>query len=341
LNLETYCTESDFDALRDVWNSLVSQNAVNEVFLTWEWQVTWWAVYCPGELRLLVGRTDDGQVVGIAPWFIEAGTRTLRAVGCVDVTDYLDVIALPAHRDAFYQALSGYLADHRAEFEQLSLCNVRASSPTLAALPPYLTAAGFAVTVEQQETCPHINLPHDFEAYLESLDKKQRHELRRKMRRAENAEEASGEKVAWYIVGPEHDLGAEIERFIGLMRASHPDKAGFMDDAKNDGFFRAVVPKMAACGWLQMAFLTVNGEAAAAYINFDYDNRIGVYNSGLLPQSYAHLSCGIVLLCYLIRHNIEQERAVFDFLRGNEDYKYRMGAQDSPVMELVARPAAA
>jgi CelD/BcsL family acetyltransferase involved in cellulose biosynthesis len=71
-------------------------------------------------------------------------------------------------------------------------------------------------------------------------------------------------------------------------------------------------------------------------MNFDYGGHILVYNSGLLPEEYGHLSLGIVLLCYNIRHAIENKRKVFDFLRGNEVYKYRMGAKDNPVFMLRA-----
>ncbi|HVO41778.1 MAG TPA: GNAT family N-acetyltransferase, partial [Aggregatilineales bacterium] len=200
-------------------------------------------------------------------------------------------------------------------------------------LPRAFTSRGFFVSIEQQEVCPHIPLPSDFETYLGMLDKKQRHELRRKLRRAEGA---PGEKVEWYIVGPDSDLDAAMETFAALMIASHPNKAKFMDDPQNAAFFRAIVPRIAACGWLQLAFLAVNGDPAAAYLNFDYGNRILVYNSGLRPDRYAHLSPGIVLLAHLIEHAIQLGRRDFDFLRGTEEYKYRMGGQDRPVMRLKA-----
>jgi CelD/BcsL family acetyltransferase involved in cellulose biosynthesis len=248
------------------------------------------------------------------------------------VTDYLDVLAAPERREAFLSGVADCLAQHGGAYAAIDLCNIPEGSPTLESLPRLLAERGFAVRVKLQEVCPTIALPGDFETYLGQLDKKQRHEARRKLRRAEEAED----KVEWYIVGPQHDLAAETERFIQLMAASHPEKDAFLQDPKNMAFFRALVPKMAACGWLQLSFLTANGNPAAAYLNFDYNNRIQVYNSGLVPASYSHLSPGIVLLLYNIRHAIEIGRSHFDFLRGNQDYKYRMGAQDFRVMNLEA-----
>ena len=86
-----------------------------------------------------------------------------------------------------------------------------------------------------------------------------------------------------------------------------------------------------------MSFLVINGTPSAAYCDFDYNQKILVYNSGLMPQENAHLSPGIVLLSYNIRDAIAHKREVFDFLRGNETYKYRMGAVDTKVFKLKAQ----
>jgi CelD/BcsL family acetyltransferase involved in cellulose biosynthesis len=89
-------------------------------------------------------------------------------------------------------------------------------------------------------------------------------------------------------------------------------------------------------GWLQLAFMTVAGERAAAYLNFDYDNHIWVYNSGY-SLKYRDLSTGWVLLAHLIQWAIENRREEFDFLRGDEDYKYRFGGVERFVSRLIAK----
>jgi CelD/BcsL family acetyltransferase involved in cellulose biosynthesis len=84
-----------------------------------------------------------------------------------------------------------------------------------------------------------------------------------------------------------------------------------------------------------LAFIELNGEKAAAMLNFDYRDSILVYNSGYDPQKYARLSPGIVLLSYCIQRAIELGRTEFDFLRGAEEYKYRFGAQPTEVHRLL------
>lgn len=333
LQFELISAPERFEALQYEWNNLLPGNATNEVFLTWEWQSTWWQAYQPGDLFVITARDEAGKLVGIAPWFCEAGSRVIRPIGCVEVTDYLDSIIRPDLRKAFFAGVAEILLEQRATYSRICLCNTPATSPTLEEFTPLLAAYGFETEIRQQEVCPVIVLPSDFETYLGQLDKKQRHEARRKLRRAE----ASESRVSWYIAGPEHDLEDEIERFARLMAASHTAKSAFLQDPQNAAFFHAIIPRMALCGWLQLAFMTVNDEPAAAYLNFDYDNRILVYNSGLDSERFGALSPGIVLLLHLIRDAIEKRRTVFDFLRGDEEYKFRMGGQERPVMEIRAQ----
>lgn len=333
MQITIYEHKTVFEELQREWNELLHRSASDRLFSTWEWQSTWWETYQPGQLWVIACRDDDGRLVGLAPWFIEqnpAHGRVVRSIGCVEVTDYLDIIIDTGYIEPVLNDLAHYVSDCRGMFDVIDLCNLPEDSPVYLHFPDILTQHGFAVTVKQQEVCPVIKLPGDWDVYLDSLDKKNRHELRRKLRRADAGE------VSWYIVGPSHQLDEEVERFLTLMAASHQEKADFLQNPQNLEFFRRIAPVAYQNGWLQLNFLTINGQAAATYLNFVYNRHVLVYNSGLLPGEYGHLSPGIVLLAYNIRHAIENNAAVFDFLRGNEVYKYRMGAQDTRVFMLRA-----
>ncbi len=334
MNLEVHTHPRVFDELESEWNALLHSSPSDQIFLTWEWQSTWWNVYHEGDLWVLTCRKDDGRLVGIAPWFIDA-ERTVRVIGCEDVTDYLDLIVDRCCVDEVLACYADFLADHSAEYGYVELCNLPQASPLYERFPKALEHSGLQVSVEQQEVCPIIELPETWDEYLQSLDKKQRHEIRRKLRRASGA----GEGIEWYTVDPQRDLTAKIECFLSLMAASDAEKYEFLQDEQNVTFFRQLIPLIAEAGWLQLNFLTVGGEETAAYLNFSYNNRILVYNSGLTHEHYAHLSPGIVLLARLIRDAIEQGYEVFDFLRGNETYKYHMGGKDTSVYKLTAKPA--
>ncbi len=333
VDLSVYRDASAFDLLEAEWNALLQRAPINHVFYTWEWQKTWWNAYQPGELLILTCRVDN-LLAGIAPLFVSgsAGNRAVQIIGCVDVTDYLDVIVDEAHLTAVHTAFAGYFAANREDFDLLDLCNIPHGSPTRQLLPGLLEQRGFSTKVEQQEVCPVIELPLNWTGYLSLLDKKQRHEVRRKIRRAHGSDKS----IDWYIVNGCHNLEEEVSHFVRLMAASDKEKEEFLQNQKNLRFFQSIVPLLQKRGWLQMNFLTVDDERAAAYINFVYGNRVMVYNSGLAHRDYADLSPGIVLLAYNIKHAIEQGFQFYDFLRGDEPYKYRMGGRNTSVMNIRA-----
>ena len=333
MEITAYRDNTAFPELKSEWNGLLGRAPMNRVFYTWEWQSTWWEAYKPGKVWILVCR-DKGVTKGIAPLFIAESERgrSVQIIGCVDVTDYLDFIVDQNQLDEVYGAFADYLKANRDHYDILDFCNIPKDSPTQAMLPAALESRGFSTAVEQQEVCPVIELPDDWSSYLRLLDKKQRHEVRRKIRRIQGSEQS----IDWYIVNGLHDLNEEVTQFVRLMAASDPDKNRFLQDESNLLFFQTIVPLLQERGWLQLNFLTVDDERAAAYINFVYGNRVMVYNSGHAHEDFGDLSPGIVLLAYNIRHAIEQGYAYYDFLRGDEPYKYRMGGRDTAVMNIRA-----
>lgn len=332
MKTQVYTDAAGFAALHQEWNPLLRDSASDTLFLTWEWQSTWWEHLGEGELYLIAVR-DGGHLSGIAPLYLttsDDGLKTLSVVGCRDVSDYLDLIAASGQEAKVYGALLDWLeSDEAPAWDLADLCNMPSASPTHSLLAEMAADRGYQVHTEVEDICPIIPLPATWDDYLNSLSKKQRHEIRRKLRRAEG----SGQ-INWYIVNEEHDLAAEMEAFIELHQKSHVDKDEFMD-AQMKGFFHAAAQVLHEAGWLQLAFMEVNGEKAATMLNFDYQDSIMVYNSGYNPHKYARLSPGIVLLAYCIQWAIELGRSKFDFLRGDEEYKYRFGAQPTEIYRLV------
>jgi CelD/BcsL family acetyltransferase involved in cellulose biosynthesis len=334
VKITTFSDKDVFNALKSEWNILVGNSISNRIFSTWEWQSTWWNIYEPGELWVITCRDERGLLIGIAPWFIqndEHGKR-IRSIGCVDVTDYVDLIVDRERTRDVFEAIARYLHEQEAKYDAVDLCNIPEYSPTHTDFHEFLKRVGFEVELKQQEVCPQIHLPVRWEDYLSSLDKKNRHELRRKIRRLEGA----NEQISWYLVDQSSNLEVELERFLHLMASSQYEKASFLENPQNAQFFSSIVTIAHHNNWLQLSFLRINGRAVASYLNFVYGDSVQVYNSGLLPDEFGHLSPGIVLLAYNIRHAVEAGYKIFDFLRGNEDYKYRLGGKDTRLFTLKA-----
>ncbi len=329
MKLTFYDSVSLFADLANEWDFLLADSTANRVFSSYVWQSTWWEVYKPGQIWALVARDDEGKLQGIAPWFLcgqHSEERKISQIGCVDVTDYLEVIVRTGQEEAVFTAFADYIAAHPELYNVLELCNIPETSPMLRWLPDLIEARGLLCTRAVQDVCPVISLPNTWESYVSSLGKKNRHELRRKLRRAG--------PLDWYIVGSEHDIRAEMDRFFTLMRSSSSLKAEFLEDPHHATFFRVMTPKLLECGWLQLAFLLIEGEPAATYLNFTVNDRVMVYNSGHNPALSAY-SPGIVLLARLIEYAVMHGYRTFDFLRGDESYKYDLGGQDTQVNSLT------
>lgn len=323
----------DFEALAKDWDALAMQSALREsIFLTLGWQRAWWRHLGRGELWLLAAHAEDGALRGIVPLSLYEGRLAL--LGCIEVGDYLDMIGAPQHAEAVWGAALDFLCGPSApSWEVLYLCSIHDASPTRAVLLRLAQARGLRLEVQEQDACPVVPLPATWEEYLARLDGKQRHEIRRRLRQAN-----ANPDIGWTIADPSQNLMAEVEDFIALMRASHPDKDAFMTDAMQ-AFFREVAHEAAARGALQLAFLTVRGQKAATLFNFDWQNRVLVYNSGFDPRRFPDLGAGFLLTVYTIQHAIAQGREAYDFMRGREAYKYRFGGQDVSVWDYwIRRP---
>ena len=187
---------------------------------------------------------------------------------------------------------------------------------------------GWTVSQTRYKPCPVAILPEDWETYLTSLEKKQRHELRRKMRRAET----SPEGVGWRIIGPGQDIERAVDEFLKHM-ALDERKQAFLSEVMQTQIRQSALTAFEH-GWLQLALLEIGGEPAAGYLNFDYNDRLWVYNSFANPKFLA-LSPGWVLLGHVIRWAIEHKRRELDFLRGDEQYKYQLGGRDRYVCRMT------
>lgn len=332
----TLHTEFPGSSLAAQWNELLAHSITNSPFLRYEYLNQWWQTRGGGEwpnaeLVLLTGYDGD-HLTGIAPLFRadnREGETALLLLGSIEISDQLDLIVSAGDLPQFVTALVDYLAaDYPQDWSALDWYNVPDSSPTLAALKAACAGRGWGYHEEIYKPAPFIPLPGDYESYLARLDKKQRHEIRRKVRRAEE----NPDGLRWYIVEDGSRLDAEMDSFLALM-AEDQDKCAFLTPQMNEQM-KAAARAAFREGWLQLAFLEADGAKACGYLNFDYGGRIWVYNSGLNPR-FMSLSPGWVLLAYLVEWATEHGRSEFDFLRGGEDYKYKFGGQNRFVMRVT------
>ncbi len=261
--------------------------------------------------------------------------------------DYATILAdardLAVVSEALADALEGPLAgvDGPAGWECVDLRRLRRDDPLLdhlqAALERRAETAGWDVRRDVEEVCPVVTLAVDWESQLAGLGKKTRHEVRRKFRRAE----AAGPVSLRYMPL----VSASVERFVEMHQARWGADGLFPATEGGDRsrlFLHRLVELEAAEGsaaQLHLGEVLVGGRVVFALVGFDDGRTSYFYNAGMDPSA-RDLSPGVVGTAAYLRDRLEVGARRFDFLRGNEPYKYEWGAVDEPVDRILVHRSA-
>ena len=278
------------------------------------WLKAWWTACGQGWTPYLLSIRVGGRLAGLAPLMRQG--REVRLMGGPDVCDHMDFVVAPAHANAFYGALLDHLAADGVEC--LTLWSVREDASAMIALRALAEGWGARVRCEPRGQSFAMPLPATWEDYLQRLSGKERHEVRRKLRRLD----AAGD-VALRCVCTPAALPPALETFMHLFRANRADKAAFMT-APRAQFFRDVAIGMAKSGLLRLYFLDLDERPIAATLCFEHDGTVYLYNNGY-DDAYRTLSAGLLGKVLTIRASIRAGCRGYDFLKGSEAYKRRLG----------------
>ena len=316
---------TSFEEVRQQWQELLGRSVVNNLYITPTWQELWWSAFQDGSSLAGFYLTDAaGQLTALAS--LSRSGDNYSFVGNSDMFDYNDFVIARGTEPSFFPALLDTIDSGGGE--QLDLFSVAEDSPTLAMLPDLARERGYAVDIAEEDVAPRIYLPDSWDDYLAGLSKKDRHELRRKMRRLEGHE-----NWRWYCVSDADEASRRTDTFLELMRSSDPAKAEFLTDDREE-FFRRLIASTASQGVLRLFFMEMDDKPVAASLCLDYDGVRMLYNSGH-DTEYRYYSVGLLLHALCLRDALEKGYRYFDFLRGNEPYKYRLGGHDHHLYRIT------
>jgi CelD/BcsL family acetyltransferase involved in cellulose biosynthesis len=318
-------SETTAEQIADEWCTLLRASASPYPYQHPAWHDAWWSRFGAERAPVLVTVREGARLVVVAPLMRDCD-RLLFA-GDPEICDYMDLIAAPdADRAAYDRMLDALAAE---PWRELVLWGIPEHSRTLQLLPGLAQARGWKAEEEFEAVCPRVTLPETWEAYLESLSKKDRHELRRKLRRLSEA----GSQMRYYALSAPEEVRAGLDDFIRLHTASRHDKRQFMTP-EMESFFRAMAPALAEQGMVRLFFVELDGKRVAALLAFDTGTDLLLYNSGYDP-AYSFASVGLVSKALTLKAAIESGKRAFDFMRGAEPYKYDMGGKDLEVHTLT------
>ena len=313
-------TIESFDSVISSWDKLRHCLKWGSVFVLPAWLKVWWEAF-GGEAELYLRTLQQGKkAIGFAP--LQVTKETASFIGSADVCDYLDFVITPGREKDFFKAL---LDDLRGKgIKKLDLRPLRYDSTAFTQLVSIAQNQGYEVLCHPEDVSLELDLPPTWNEYLAILKNKQRHEVRRKLRRL------------WEAGSAEHrcvEIGREVEDyldiFLQLFSLSRDEKASFMNP-KMESFFRSLAKAMAEIGLLRMGILQLDKVPAAMTMGFDYNGSHYLYNSAYDPQ-FNHLSVGLLCKILCLKESIEKGRKKWNFLKGGEPYKYQLGGQEVPL----------
>ncbi|MBN2108894.1 MAG: GNAT family N-acetyltransferase [Deltaproteobacteria bacterium] len=279
-----------------------------------------WLEHFGGRKHHIYKITEGGELLGFAPLFVKDDEASL--IGSPDVCDYFDFIVAPGRQKDFFSALVLHL--RHEGIARLDLGPLRPDSAALACCTGAAAQFASSLSSAHEDVSYELALPADWDGYLSGLAVQQRHEVRRKLRRLQEAG-----PFAYRSVDASEAIDAAMDSFLHLFTISRPDKRAFMTAAR-EAFFRSLARSMASWGLVRLGFLDIDGEPAAAVMCFDYRGTVYLYNSGFDPR-FRHLNAGLLCKVLSIRYSIQRGNKVYDFLKGAEPYKQRLGGRPVPL----------
>ena len=297
--------------LEKLWTSIKVEN--DNPFLNYEINKTWFDIF--GENSNLKIFSDNENF--IAPMYFQKNVAYL--CGGQDLFDYHDFISNQnVNKDLIKQFFDEIL-------EKINL--VELNSIVLGSkLHKFIRELEkeYDINYINEDVCPIIKLPNTFENYLLQLSKKNRHEIRRKIRKFEN-------NLEFEIVETDsNNVEEHLIEFLRLMKLN-PEKRNFLNQSRIE-FMSRVIKYAILSNTGNLTFIKIKNEMVATSFEFKNNDKLFVYNSGY-NDNFSEYSVGLLNHIYNIKNKVSKYKFI-DFLRGSEEYKYRIGCINQDLITI-------
>jgi CelD/BcsL family acetyltransferase involved in cellulose biosynthesis len=315
-------------AMRASWQALCDRSSFSTPFQRPEWLLPWVQYAGPDELWIVTAHAGE-RLIGLVPLFrYQRGDQRVIAFLGAGISDYLDAIVEPGLEQPVVAAVLAALCGRATEWDVCELDELLPDSPLRAATAP----PGWIAERASRSVCPALDLP----ARVDQLDRcvprrhvKRFHQYRRS---AARQGELCLERATPHTREP---LLSELFR-LHQARWQSREQSGVLAGQRMRAFHRQVAAEFCARQALALYALRVQGRIIACLHAFIDKGTCYFYASGFEPEA-GHLSPGALILGMVLEDVIERGLARFDFLRGDEPYKFWWGARARTTERLCLR----
>ena len=319
--------------ISEEWNALLINSLSKTIFLTWEWLYAWAKCFLDGERTLFtLCIYQSGQLVGIAPFYLQKRRRKLlalreiRFLGTPEAgSDYLDMISQKGKEKVVAEALYNFLFGMgRAHWDELRLTDVPAESLFLLFFMNCVEVHGKFSEVQRCAVMPQTRLPSNVDAFFAMLSAKRRSRYRQDIRRLFDGGES--EHVTFG--------GAELEEGLNRFFELYNTKSGY-DGTKLHIFLSRLGTINTAKQWLQIDLLCTRSTDIAGFLHLRNDSTQSLLLMVVDKSFNRKISAGNVFVGMCLQKAIKDSVHIYDFLKGEEDYKLHWATDIRPSLTII------
>ncbi len=297
------------------WQGLLRQSVVDEVFLTWHWQRSWWESQGCGKLLLVVAERD-GKTVALAPLYADSGMIFFAGSRLADYLDFIGNISDSEVLGALLETARESISD----FVGFRFYKVLGNSPTAAGLQEVAGRLGLQCSEGKTWSAPALDLAAQIESGKAATEKYSllRHE--RYFQREGSVKVrhlCDGDAIRPHL---EEFFEQHISRW-----ADTPSPSIFLDPVWRN-YFETLTRIAARTGWLRFTRIEWADRPIAFHFGFCYRGSYFWYKP-TFAIDLARRSPGEVLLRQLLLAAIAEGATVFDFGLGDEPFKHRFATR--------------
>jgi CelD/BcsL family acetyltransferase involved in cellulose biosynthesis len=323
------------------WVQLFKSNPHHSPFQSWGWVDSWIKHLAgPHELCFICRRNDAGELLFVLP-LVRRLSREHRSRGeyflaCgygPDCSDYIGCLWHPSIEEHVADMTAWALNKFVEGSAQVKLTSLPGIGRFPHELNDVLKKTGRAALVEHFQSCPAVQLPESWDDFRKGLSRNFRSQVGRRHRGILKHETAklcsvSAERAA--------DFADDIIR-LNRVRMSAKGIVSTLENDSFRAFIREVIPRLAEDGLAWMDAVTNGSKTVGAALNLVHGGRVYYYTGGF-DEEFSSLQPGTALFAEVIKRSITNGYKSYDFLRGQEAYKFRWGTSNNPTWRLNLYP---
>ena len=295
----------------ELWNNLLRIGSSDVIFMTWQWQKTWWEVFGRGQL-LLVLVEDDGKPIAIAPLFADSGMIYFVGSGSSDYLDFIGNLGDAITVDCILHFTKRLVPD----FKGFCFYHVLEKSETVNILSEINLSNKWQFHDEGCMPAPLLSI----KAFPEQA---QRATRKKSLLRHENWFKKNGELRIEHL-SSKGEVLPHLDTFFNqhINRWSATSFPSLFLDKKQQLFYQSLVNIVSDCGWLRFTIVWWRDTPVSYHFGFNYKGSF-IWYKPTFDISLSQFSPGEVLIRQLLLKAIEEDAEIFDFGLGDEDFKKR------------------